>query len=365
MKILIGADIVPTKETEELFIAGNPRDLFGDICDVVKQADRTVVNLECALTTSDNAIKKFGPALKADPKCVETLKNLGVTDVMLANNHVFDYGIQGLRDTVDALERVGLPYTGIGENDTDSRKPYIVEQDGKKVGFINVCEHEFSYALPNRVGANPYNPYLTMRDIRALKGQVDYVVVLYHGGKELCSYPSPRLRLLCQEMVENGANAVITQHSHCIGCYEEYKGAHIVYGQGNFHFSWGKMKEIWYESLLVELDFDQGVAIKFYPFTSHEKCLTLAKGEAYDKVMHAFETRNKELQNGEWKKGWKAFCETASERYIKIANRENSHDWFAHYLDCEAHTDVWRELFPTWNATNELPPANPTQKDKA
>ena len=224
MKILIGADIVPTNESEELFIAGDARGLFGDICDIIEQADRTVINLECALTTTAKEIKKFGPRLKADPKCADTLKKLGVTDVMLANNHIFDFGIQGLKDTMNNLDRVGLPYTGIGENDTDSRKPYIVEQGGQKIGFINVCEHEYSYALPDRIGANPYDPYLTMRDIRALREKVDFVVVLYHGGKEFCGYPSPRLRLLCQEMVENGANAVITQHSHCIGCYEEYKG---------------------------------------------------------------------------------------------------------------------------------------------
>ncbi len=353
MKILIGSDIVPTEETEGMFIAGDTRELFGDVCDIIESADRTVINLECALTTADTKIKKYGPCLKADPRCADTLKKLGITDVMLANNHAFDFGVQGLTDTMENLERVGLPYTGIGENDTDSRKPYIIEQDGKKVGFINVCEHEYSYALPDRLGTNPYDPYLTMRDIRALKKIVDYVVVLYHGGKEHCAYPSPRLRLLCQEMIENGASAVIAQHSHCIGCYEEYKGGHILYGQGNFHFYKDNMFDSWYSSLLIELSFEQDVSIKFYPLTSREKCLQLAKGATYDRIMGEFEQRNKELQNGEWKKGWSAFCETVREKYTNSANRESNVNLFAHHLDCEAHTDVWRELFPTWNLTNE------------
>ncbi len=353
MKIVIGADIVPTKETEELFVSQDVRGLFGDICDIIEKADRTVVNLECALTTADKEIKKFGPCLKAAPKCADALKKLGVTDVMLANNHVFDFGIEGLKDTQKHLERVGLPYTGVGENDTDSRKPYIIEQDGKKIGFINVCEHEYSYALPNRIGANPYDPYLTMRDIRTLRKDVDYVIVLYHGGKEHCLYPSPRLRLLCQEMVENGADVVITQHSHCIGCYEEYKGGHIVYGQGNFHFYWEKMAESWYSSLLVEVTIEHGLSVKFYPFTGKEKCLQLVTCKDYEKIMGEFEKRNAELLNGEWKKGWNAFCEKVKETYSRAANRENNPDFFAHYLDCEAHTDVWRELFPTWNLTNE------------
>ena len=146
MKILIGADVVPKESSETLFVNGDVRALFGDVCDLIAKADRTVINLECALTKAEEKIKKFGPCLKADPQCADTIKKLGVTDVMLANNHVFDFGIQGLKDTMKNLERVGLPYTGVGENDTASRKPYIVEQDGKKLGFINVCEHEYSYA---------------------------------------------------------------------------------------------------------------------------------------------------------------------------------------------------------------------------
>lgn len=272
---------------------------------------------------------------------------------MLSNNHVFDFGIQGLKDTMNNLDRVGLPYTGVGENDTDSRKPYIIEKDDKKIGFINVCEHEYSYALPDRIGTNPYDPYLTMRDIRTLKKQVDFVIVIYHGGKEHCRYPSPRLRTLCQEMVENGASVVLTQHSHCIGCYENYKGGHIVYGQGNFHFCKKNMAETWYTSLLVQLNIDKEVNIEFYPIITNEASIELAKGEQATEILNAFAKRNKELINGNWRKDWHEYCEKVGAGYIRAANREDCPDRFAHYLDCEAHTDVWRELFPTWNLTNE------------
>jgi poly-gamma-glutamate synthesis protein (capsule biosynthesis protein) len=353
MKILIGADVVPTEQTQRLFVEGATHALFGNIYDLVKSADRLVVNLECALTQSETRIKKFGPCLKADPQCADTLKKLGVTDVMLSNNHVFDFGIQGLKDTMKSLERVGLSYTGVGENDIDSRKPHIVEKDGKTIGFINVCEHEYSYALHDRMGANPYNPYVTMHDIRKLKKQVDYVIVLYHGGKEHCRYPSPRLRLLCREMIENGANVVVTQHSHCIGCYEEYEGGHIVYGQGNFHFCWKNMAESWYTSLLVEISIEDKLKINFIPLITKENGIDIAQGVESIDIMRAFYDRNIELKNGKWQEGWHAFCESVSASYERAANHAEKPDLFAHYLDCEAHTDVWRELFPTWNSTNE------------
>ena len=360
MKILFGADLVPKGESEKLFIEGDVKTLFNDVADLAKTADRFIVNVECALTKSENAIKKFGPNLKADPACADTIKALGVTDVALANNHVFDFGVEGLQDTLKNLERVGLPYTGVGANDEESRKIYYIEQNGQKIAIVNVCEHEYTYALPDRMGANPYDPYLTMQDIRLAKKNADYVVVIYHGGKEHCRYPSPRLRNLCREMVLCGASVVLCQHSHCIGCYEQYEGGHIVYGQGNFHFWYGDKTEMWYTSLLVEVDFEKEAKIKFYPVEMKGVSISIAKGERADEIMKPFEERNQELQNGKWREGWHEFCEKSENWYKTVVltagsepENEGKLENFAHYLDCEAHTDVWREIFRTWNHTNE------------
>ena len=361
MKIVIGADLVPIKASEPLFVAGDTEKLFGDVLPILKGSDRLIVNLECALTTYDGAITKCGPNLKADPACADTLVKLGVTDVMLSNNHTFDFGSVGLRDTMANLDRVGLPYTGVGENDTDSRKIYYFEEGGKKFAIVNVCEHEYSYALPDRLGCNPYDPYLTMHDIREAKKNAEIVMVIYHGGKEYCRYPSPRLRLLCHEMVECGADVVITQHSHCIGCFEEYEGGQILYGQGNFHFAMPSGQEGWFTSLLVELEIGDTIKWNFYPMRLNleEGEVRLATGEDGDAIMKAFYERNEDLKTGKWMEGWHAFCESMPGYKSAIVNAykpdssDRQNEVFAHYLDCEAHTDVWRELFKTWHHTNE------------
>lgn len=361
MKLMFGADLVPTDITNQLFVEQDFKTLFHDVADYTKKADRLIVNLECALTNSENAIRKCGPNLKADPACADALKAFGVTDVMLSNNHVFDFGLEGLRDTEENLRRVGLPYTGVGENDTDSRKIYYFTEGGKKFAIVNVCEHEYSYALPDRAGCNPYDPYLTMHDIREAKKNAEIVIVIYHGGKEFCRYPSPRLRLLCHEMAECGADVVLTQHSHCIGCYEEYEGSHILYGQGNFHFVSPGSDEGWLTSLLVELDIDDKIRINFYPLVMLENGIDIAKGEKAKEIMDGFAARNEELKNGKWIDGWRAFCNSPGRIFYRNClkglfaenSTEHQNQIFAHYLDCEAHTDVWRELFPTWNWTNE------------
>lgn len=361
MKILIGGDISPKKtEVNELFAKGDIKTLFGDVAELAKTADRFIVNVECALTTTEKGIKKFGPCLKSDPKCADTLKKLGVTDVALSNNHVFDYGVQGLKDTMANLERVGLPYMGVGENDTDARKIYYIEQNGQKIAVINACEHEYSYALPDRMGANAYDPYLTMQDIREAKKNAQHVIVVFHGGKELCQYPSPRLRNLCREMVYCGADVVLTQHSHCIGCYEAFENGHILYGQGNFHFCWPNREDFWYTGLLVELEIEKNVKIRFIPIVTREFGIELAKREEQAEIMRSFAERNEELKNGKWLDGWKAYCKGAEKWYKGVLFGVYASDdpmereqQFAHYLDCEAHADILHEIYPTWNQTNE------------
>jgi poly-gamma-glutamate synthesis protein (capsule biosynthesis protein) len=358
MKLMFCGDLVPCDKTEQRFI-DKDLDTFADVIPLLQSADRVFANLECALTVSENRIKKFGPNLKAAPECAETFKLAGITDVVLANNHIFDFGEEGLRETLSVLDKVGIPYTGIGENSEDCRKPYFVEKEGKKVAIVNVCEHEYSYATPDRVGANPFDPFLTMQDVRAAKAQADFVIVIYHGAKEHCRYPSPRIRNLCHELAHNGADAVLLQHSHCIGCYENYQGCHIVYGQGNFHFAKPAPFESWWTGLVVEIRVGDRLEIDFHPMETDEMGIWLAKGEAYDKIMQPFYARNKELLSGEWLNGWKAFCETVKEKYSSALvglgpdADEKKNQLFSHYLDCEAHTDVWRELFPTWNGTNK------------
>lgn len=362
MRLVLCGDLTPTDNTKPYFEKKDIQTLFGRVPEVFSTADRVIVNLECALTTSDNAIKKFGPNLKADPICAEVLKEVGVTDCGLSNNHTFDFGKEGLTDTIRHLEQNGLLWTGVAENDTDSRKPHFMQIGDKKIALITVCEHEYTYALPDRMGANPYDEYLTMEDIRKAKSEADHVIVMYHGGKEHCRYPSPRLRKLCQAMVKNGADVVLCQHSHCIGCYEEYEGSHILYGQGNFHFVEYIESEGWRSGFVVTLDIEDDIKISFIPIVENKEGtgIDLATGEEKEKLLTEFEERNKHLKTDQWLAGWEEFCESVkysyltaiSKAYTEESDERNNHH-FAHYLDCEAHTDVWRTLCKTWNHTNE------------
>lgn len=358
MKLLILGDVCPVENSVPMFAAKETDALFGDVKALFDAADYSVINLECAITDSDNAIKKFGPNLKAPAATARVLQELGVDCCGLSNNHIFDFGIEGALDTMRALDKVGITYTGFGKDYEDARRTLTVEKDGQRIAIVAVCEHEYSYALEDRMGSRPYDAYDTIADVRRAKETHDRVIVLYHGGKELCRYPSPRVRKLCRALVDNGADVVVGQHSHCVGTYEEYHGGHILHGQGNFHFTGLGTYEGWFDCMALTYDTVTG-EVAFTPIKADGCRLHVARGDEEQALMDAFRSRNEELADGRWKDGWHRFCAECTyyiDRLAPVCTPEatqEQNDLLGHYLDCEAHTDVYRELFPTYNLTNE------------
>ena len=356
MKLIIGGD-VSVKDSEKLFEECKSKELFGNISDVFKDADRVLVNLECAVTEKETPIRKIGPNIKAPLNTIKVLKNVGVTDCILSNNHIFDYGKSGIRDTLEQLEKYGINHTGFGKNEKDSRKNLIIECEGIKVSIIAVCEHEYSYALPNRMGARAYDPYDTNDDIVEAKKKSDYVIVIYHGGKEGCRYPSPRLLKACRSMIKHGADLVLCQHSHCIGVYEKYMDGHILYGQGNFHFVCKEYEnpndngEMWNTGLLAEITIDKSLSIRFLPCVVDGLGIRLADQKEGEELIKALYERSEALKDGSWEKHWREFA-LSQERYKNIPKELTEE--LAHFFDCEAHADAFKEVNKTYNSTNEL-----------
>ncbi len=357
MKINLVADIVPTPMIAKAFENGDAKTIFSDTLPLLHAADYTVANLECALTDGENKIRKYGPNLKGAPACAKTLKKAGITHCSLANNHSADYDIDGLYDTVRHLSDVGIPSFGYGENDTASRTPLYLEKDGVKVAVIAVCEHEYTYAKKNLAGANPFNPFQTMFDIRDAKKNADFVVVMYHGGTEHCRFPSPRVRAACTAMAKHGADLVMTQHTHCIGCVEKVGDSTVIYGTGNFCFPGYVDKEAWQTGLLVTATFTDKCEISLHPIINTDCGIRLTQDKETEEIFKGMDERSKMLETDAWLEGFKEFCKNVREAGIRKyvgytedpTKDERERGALAHYIDCEAHLDVLRNIYTTWH----------------
>lgn len=312
MKILIGADLVPTESNISLFAAGDAVSLVGeDLLQHLREADYRIFNLEVPLTDISSPIDKCGPALIAPVSTVKGYQALGADCLTIANNHIMDQGEQGLFSTLNALNNSGISYVGGGKDLSEAEKPLIFTVEGKIFGIYACAEHEFSIAGENTPGANPFDPLESLDHVVELKKQCDYLIVLYHGGKEHYRYPSPNLQKICRKLVQKGADLVICQHSHCVGCEEKYLNGTIVYGQGNFLFD-DSESEFWKTSLLVQIG--ENFEISYIPLEKNSNAVRCSEDPA---IMEAFSSRSKEiLQDGFVKKQYGQFAEKMITSYL-------------------------------------------------
>ena len=364
-KCIIGADLVPTESNISLFAKADVETLIGeDIKKLLNSADFTMFNLEVPLTDLSTPIKKCGPNLIAPTKTIAGLKAINSHFFTLANNHILDQGEQGLKSTMEILDEHGIAYAGAGKDLASAAKPYIFELDGKKIGVYCCAEHEFTIATETTPGANPFDPLNSLDHVMELKKQCDYVIVLYHGGKEHYRYPSPYLQKVCRKIVDKGADIVVCQHSHCIGCEEKWHGGTIVYGQGNFLFD-DCDNEFWNSALLVELEFskDNKVKINYIPIEKKKHTVRLSCDNS---ILESFKNRSQQIIDKDFiEDNYYLFAEFMSRDYycrlsgrisrflpIRIINKLTSYlllKWIygereklniVNCLECEAHREL-------------------------
>jgi len=363
--IIICGDLVPTRSNIELFDKGNVTELLGDkLLAVWSKANFRIFNLEVPLTDIEEPIDKCGLNLIAPTSVIEGIRALSPSVIALANNHILDQGVSGLNSTLRLLTQFDIPFVGAGKDVNEASKPYIIDQNGIKVGIYACAEHEFSIATDNSPGANPFDPLESLDHIMALRSECNYVIVLYHGGKEHYRYPSPYLQKVCRKIVEKGADLVICQHSHCIGCYEIYNGSIIVYGQGNFIFDKND-NEYWKTSLMIKVAIDEKPVIEYVPVKKVRNVIRLAIGKEADEILQAFIKRSEEiLQKDFISQQYRKFAYENYFNYIRslagfgkwlsrldrklLNNRLVRHKYnkkqllaVQNYVECESH----RELF--------------------
>ena len=369
MKLYIGADFVPTDINKSLFEEGNGEALVGkELYEILKQSDLNVFNLEVPLTDAETPIVKFGNNLIAPSKTVYGYKALEPIFLTLANNHSLDQGVEGLTTTLNLLKQHEIAHAGAGANLTEAKKPFIFEKDGVRIGFYLCTENEFTMATYYSMGANPFDVLDSFDEVDALKEQCDYVIVLYHGGKEYYRYPSPMLQRYCRKFVDRGASLVICQHNHCIGSREDYNGGSIIYGQGNFIFNsefYVNHRDFVKDSLLIRVEATKdSFVICELPIRMSDNGTRLATDAEAAETLAGYKKRSEEIKDAHFViSNYKAFADTHVKRYLReflgrsfiirtinaLFGRKlmqlilgpTSYLAIQNYLECEAHHELF------------------------
>lgn len=369
MRIYIGADLVPTDINKALFENGNGEALVGkELYEILKQSDLNVFNLEVPLTDVETPIVKFGNNLIAPTKTIHGYKALEPIFLTLANNHSLDQGEEGLTSTLNLLKNQDIAHAGAGSSLKEAKKPFIFEKEGIRIGFYLCVEHEFTVASCHTMGANPFDVLESFDEVLALKEQCDYVIVLYHGGKEFYRYPSPMLQRYCRKFIDKGANLVICQHNHCVGSREDYNGGSIIYGQGNFIFNsefYINHKEFVKDSLLIRVEATKdSFIVSEVPIRSTEMGTRQATESEADETLTAYKQRSENIKDAHFvAQAYKDFADTHIKRYLRefigrsciirainalfgrklmqLILGKTSYLAIQNYLECEAHHELF------------------------
>jgi poly-gamma-glutamate synthesis protein (capsule biosynthesis protein) len=200
-------------------------------------ADIVFGNLETSVTKRGTKTPKTWN-FRSPPQNLKALDEGGFTMVNLANNHVWDYGEVGFRDTLSAVKKAGFLYIGGGKNLAEVSKPNIVEINGIKVGFLG-----FTSTFPMEAWARKNKPGVNYSDfdkfpavIAAAKRECDVLVVSFHGGTELAEEPNQIQKDFMHLAVTAGADLILGHHPHVLQAVEVYKDKPILYSLGNFLF---------------------------------------------------------------------------------------------------------------------------------
>jgi hypothetical protein len=197
----------------------------------------TIANFEGAVPSG--VARKKAVNLPMDWRAIDYLPN---TVVSLSNNHVLDFGVEGLRATCGVLGKAGVDWFGLESSKRSGDNFRVIEHAGARI-----CLAGFGWHNEECVGATVAHPGVadfTRENIDRMLDKIarerfDFLIVYAHIGYEYECHPLPLHVGLCRYLIDRGAHIVFGSHTHCIQGYEIYGGRYIFYGLGNFCISPG------------------------------------------------------------------------------------------------------------------------------
>ncbi len=234
--ILFVGDILLANEAEQLIRRNGPDYPFMKIKEELRKYDFIFANLETPITKRGAPVVEKPYIFRVRPEDAACLRHIRIDAVSIANNHLMDYGTEGMADTITALNRMNIRHTGGGRNLDKARRPVILKYAGTSIVILAYCSRppEEYYATKSLPGIAPLNLDYIREDIAAWKRENTFVVISLHWGIEQTDIPQSYQIRTAHAIMDAGADAIIGHHPHWPQGIEMYRGRPIVYSLGNF-----------------------------------------------------------------------------------------------------------------------------------
>lgn len=352
MKIFFAGDVY-IKE------AGNRNIFSKPLVDYIASHDIACCNFEGPIVDEcKDPICKIGPSIKNDKGVAPLLKNSGFNLVTLANNHIMDYGAEGLKSTIEALNELGIKHIGAGLNKEEIINEFSFEDESISIGLLSVAENGFGCAMPDdNLGYLWFDSTNFLSKIRECKAKYDYLAVISHVGSEGFEFPLPELREKYQKWIDMGVDLVVAHHPHVAQGFEEYNGKRIYYSLGNFVFDKGESNKP-QKTLNLSINITNGRIDYNHVITSFDQEVELIEDDQYQEhITHISDILKCENYN-EYIKRVNSYCLESFNKYYasyygktrvltsiynKIFKKKSLYNkWLYHNLVIETHYWVCR-----------------------
>ncbi|WP_267643669.1 CapA family protein [Haloarchaeobius amylolyticus] len=223
--------------------------VWGDLLPTIQTCDGVFLNLECCLSTGgDPWTETYHPFhFRADPEWAgPALRHAGVDWVSLANNHVLDFGVEGLYDTLDTLTSIGVACSGAGRTVAAARSPAVVSVGDCTVALVAFTDNTPEFAASQE---RPGTAYVEIddsgsvptetRDVvaeslaAATRADPDLLVVSLHWGPNMRTAPPQSFQSFAHWLVDQGVDLVFGHSAHVFHGVERYRDGLVLYDTGD------------------------------------------------------------------------------------------------------------------------------------
>ncbi len=222
-------------------LRADPARVLAPIAPVLSGADLAMVNLETAITERGEPVAGKNFHFRSPAASFTALRAAGVDVVNMANNHALDYGPVGMQDTFDAIASSKLPVVGIGHNASEAYRPYRTVVKGQRIAIFSALDWLEPALIPgwSATETQPGVAFAIDRTrlvdaMRAVRPEVDTLVVFLHWGTEETYCASPEQEDLAKTLIAAGADIVVGSHAPRVFGAGRVGNSLVAYGLGNF-----------------------------------------------------------------------------------------------------------------------------------
>ena len=200
---------------------------------------RIIINCELPFSRSINPnSRKSGPRILSHPDSFNVIAKWAPGFATLATNHILDGGVDGLVETLCALDGIGFQTIGAGLSKEEIVRPIFWDTKEGRLAIVNWVFPETNPEWKTIPGPNYWPGIKEAKTIiQSLKREANWVMIQAHWSDELFPYPRPEDRALAWELAEAGADILIGHHPHVVRGMEVIGNCHVFYSLGNFYFS--------------------------------------------------------------------------------------------------------------------------------